>query len=51
MPGLAKARWGFVRKFLVLAAVVAAGVLFSLSWIAGQKAGGGPAPTPSLSPR
>jgi hypothetical protein len=57
VPGLARARWGFVRKFFVLAAVVAAAVLFSLSWIAGQGAGGGqqpvPAsvPTPSASPR
>ncbi len=51
LPGLAKARWGAVRKFLVLAAVVAAGVLFSLSWIAGQNAGGGRAPVPaSVSP-
>ncbi|GAA3246584.1 hypothetical protein ACFO1B_49670 [Dactylosporangium siamense] len=52
VPGLAKARWGFVRKFLVLAAVVAAGVLFSLSWIAGQNAGSNPVPAsvPTLSP-
>jgi hypothetical protein len=56
VPGLAKARWGFARKFLVMAAVVAAGVLFSLSWIAGQNAGGtdpvpASVPTPSHSPR
>ena len=50
VPGLAKARWGFVRKFVVLAAVVAAGVLFSLSWIAGQNAGGSPGPVPTSVP-
>ena len=50
VPKLAKARWGFVRKFVVLAAVVSAGVLFSLSWIAGQDADGSPKPVPASVP-
>ena len=52
VPGLAKARWGFVRKFVVLAAVVTAFILFSLAWIAGiaepgETADGFPARTPA----